>query len=117
MERGESDEDAIARELREEAGLRDFSRLGCIWTRTHWFPMSAHSGQAERIYLVEAAGAEPRPELGWDELRAEWMTDIRWWTREEIDAYDGVFSPRRLKELLRELDEHGLPSEPVDVGV
>ena len=74
-------------------------------------------GQAERIYLAEAAGAEPRPELGWDELRAEWMTDVRWWTREEIDAYDGVFSPRRFKDLLRELDEHGPPAEPVDVGV
>ncbi|MGH3064150.1 MAG: NUDIX domain-containing protein [Gaiellaceae bacterium] len=117
VEDGESDEDAIARELREEAGLRDFSPHGCIWTRTHWFPMRAHSGQAERIYLAEAAGAEPRPELGWDELRAEWMTDVRWWTREEIDAYDGVFSPRRFKDLLRELDEHGPPAEPVDVGV
>jgi hypothetical protein len=45
------------------------------------------------------------------------MTDVRWWNRDEVDAYDGVYSPRRLKELLRELDEYGPPSEPVDVGV
>jgi TDG/mug DNA glycosylase family protein len=117
LEPNESDEEAIARELREEAGFADFELGPCIWTRTHWFPMRAHSGQRERIYLVRVAAEDPRPELSWDELRAEWMTDIRWWTRDEIDAYDGVLSPRRLRELLRELDEHGPPSEPMDVGV
>jgi double-stranded uracil-DNA glycosylase len=117
VEDSESDEATMARELREEAGIREF-RLGpCIWTRTHWFPMGAHSGQRERIYLVEVAGDEPQPELGWDELRSEWMTAIRWWTRDEVAAHDGILSPRRLKSLLRELNEHGAPAEPVDVGV
>jgi TDG/mug DNA glycosylase family protein len=117
VESAESHEEAIGRELREEAGIREFELGPCIWTRTHWFPMRAHSGQRERIYLVGVAGDEPRPELGWDELRSEWLTDIRWWTRREIDEYDGLLSPRRLRELLRELDEHGPPPEPVDVGV
>jgi double-stranded uracil-DNA glycosylase len=117
VEDSESDEATMARELREEAGIREF-RLGpCIWTRTHWFPMGAHSGQRERIYLVEVAGDEPQPELGWDELRSEWMTAIRWWTRDEVAAHDGILSPRRLKSLQRELNEHGAPAEPVDVGV
>jgi double-stranded uracil-DNA glycosylase len=117
IERTESDEDAIRRELREEAGIVAFELGPCIWTRTHWFPMRAHGGQSERIYLVKAAGDEPRPELDWATLRAEWMTDIRWWTPAEIGAYDGFFAPRRLREPLRELDEHGAPSNPVDVGV
>jgi TDG/mug DNA glycosylase family protein len=117
VEPAESDADAIARELREEAGIMEFELGPCIWTRTHWFPMQRHAGQSERIYLVDAAGEEPRPELDWDELRREWMTDIRWWTGEEIDEYGGVLSPRRLRELLRELDEHGPPEEPIDVGV
>jgi double-stranded uracil-DNA glycosylase len=117
VEDSESDEAAIARELREEAGIRDFTLGPCIWTRTHWFPMRRHSGQCERIYLVDVAGAEPQPELSWDELRSEWLTAIRWWTRTEIAAHNGVLSPRRLKSLLRELDEHGPPVTPVDVGV
>jgi hypothetical protein len=45
------------------------------------------------------------------------MTGIRWWTREEIEAHDGLLSPRRLKELLRDLDRLGPPDQPVDVGV
>jgi TDG/mug DNA glycosylase family protein len=117
VEPAESDKEAIARELREEAGITEFELGPCIWTRTHWFPMRAHSGQSERVYLVEAGGDEPRPELDWEELRREWVTDIRWWTRSEIDEYDGILSPRRLRQLLRELDEGGPPAEPVDVGV
>jgi hypothetical protein len=78
--------------------------------------MREHSGQRERIHLVRAPGEPPAPELSWDELRSEWMTDIRWWTRDEIEAHDGLLSPRRLKELLRHLGQ-GVPDEPVDVGV
>jgi double-stranded uracil-DNA glycosylase len=117
VESAESHEEAIERELREEAGIREFELGECIWTRTHWFPMRGHSGQRERIYLVDVPGDEPRPELDWNELRAEWLTDIRWWTREEIEAYDGLLAPRRLRDLLRELDQHGPPAEPIDVGV
>ena len=117
VEPSETHEEAIARELAEEAGFHELELGPCIWTRTHWFPMRTHSGQRERIYLVHASGGEPRPELSWEALRAEWMTAIRWWTRAELDAYDGVLSPRRLRELLRELDEHGPPGEAVDVGV
>jgi TDG/mug DNA glycosylase family protein len=117
LEPGETDEQAILRELREEAGFREFELGPRIWIRTHWMPMREHGGQRERIYLVRAPADDPEPELGWAELRRELMTDIRWWTRDEIDAYDGILSPRRLRELLRELDEHGPPAEPVDVGV
>jgi hypothetical protein len=74
-----------------------------------------HSGQRERVYLARAAGEEPQPTP--EELSGPWMKEIRWWTRDEIDAYEGVLSPRRLKELLRDFDEHGPPAEPVDVGV
>ncbi|HEU6445499.1 MAG TPA: NUDIX domain-containing protein [Gaiellaceae bacterium] len=117
VETGETDEEALARELAEEAGFHGLELGPCIWTRTHWFPMRSHSGQSERIYLVRAPGDEPQPELSWGELRTEWMTAIRWWTRAELYAYDGLLSPRRLRELLRELDEHGPPAEPVDVGI
>jgi TDG/mug DNA glycosylase family protein len=123
VEPGETDEQAIARELAEEAGIREYELGPCIWTRDHWFRFpSSHvserfGGQRERIYVVRAPAVEPRPELSWDVLRTEAMTDIRWWSVDEIAAADEVFAPRRLPELLRELVERGPPAEPVDVGV
>jgi double-stranded uracil-DNA glycosylase len=115
IEPGEGDEEAILRELREEAGQHRFELGPCIWTRTHWFDEFDVAGQRERIYLVHTSAEDPRPAR--DELTGPWMKEIRWWTRAEIEAYDGLFSPRRLRELLRAFDEHGPPPEPVDVGV
>jgi double-stranded uracil-DNA glycosylase len=116
LEGGESDEEAIARELREEAGLHDVELGPCVWVRTHWFQFNRYAGQRERVYLVEAESFEPAPELSWEVLRSENMYEIRWWSRTEIESYDGLFAPRRLKHLLLQLDE-GLPDEPLDAGV
>src|SRR5215210_838326 len=113
VEPGEAYEEAVKRELREEVAF-NFELGPCIWTRTHWWPEGDYSGQRERIYLARAAGEEPRPSP--EELSGPWMKEIRWWTREEIEAYDGVLGPRRLNQLLRDLDA-GIPTEPIDVGV
>jgi 8-oxo-dGTP diphosphatase len=119
IEAGESDESALRRELVEEAGLHEFELGPLVWMRTHVVPMGAGAwdGQTERYYLVRTPSFEPVPRLSWDELRAEAMTAIRWWDRDELEAADVVFAPRRLPALLRELILHGPPAEPVDVGV
>jgi TDG/mug DNA glycosylase family protein len=118
VEPGESDEDVLARELAEECGIREYELGPLVWTRTHHFPgMRAHGGQDERLYLVRSAAREPAPELSREQLRAEGVTDVRWWTLDELEASDERFAPRRLPELLRELVEHGPPTESVDVGV
>jgi ADP-ribose pyrophosphatase YjhB (NUDIX family) len=119
IETGEGDEDALRRELSEEAGLEVFELGPPLWTRTHRVPMGGGrwDGQIERYYLVRVAAFEPTPRLSWDELRREGMTAVRWWTLEELEAAETVFSPRRLPLLVRELVLHGPPAEPIDVGV
>jgi len=116
---GETDEDAIRRELLEEAGLEGFELGPALWTRTHHVPLSGGrwDGQTERIYLVRVPPFEPSPVLTWDELRDEGVTGIRWWTPDELEAADELFSPRRLPLLLRELLREGPPPRPVDVGL
>lgn len=118
IESGESDEQALARELAEECGLRGFELGPCVWTREHWFAEeSGWGGQAERHYLLRVPSFEPRPEWTAQELLAEKIVGQRWWTPEELLASGETFAPRRLPELLRDLLQAGLPPEPIDVGV
>ena len=119
VEDAETDEEAIRRELLEEAGLVGFELGPLVWTRTVHAPLDGGrwDGQTERFYLVHTASFEPAPSLTWEELRAEGMTAVRWWLLDELEATDAIFAPRRLPLLLRELILHGPPAEPIDVGV
>lgn len=118
-EEGESDEQAVRRELYEEAGLAAFVVGPLVWTRTVIQPLEGGrwDGQTERYYLVRTPAFEPLPGLSWHELRREGMDAVRWWTLEELEAAEALFSPRRLPLLLRELVLHGPPAEPLDVGL
>jgi ADP-ribose pyrophosphatase YjhB (NUDIX family) len=118
VEPGETHEDAIRRELAEEAGLEDVELGSAVWTRTHVFELGIQwDGQAELYFLVRTPAFEPRPQHSWEQLNAEFVTAIRWWTIEEIEQSEELFAPRLLAELLRELLRDGPPAEPIDVGV
>ncbi len=71
IEKGETDEHALQRELLEEAGLETFDLGPQIWRRTHLFerPILAFDGQQERYYLVRTPASEPRPSWRADRRR------------------------------------------------
>jgi double-stranded uracil-DNA glycosylase len=115
VEPGESDEEAVTRELAEELGLDEYELGPFLWRRTHWFTdMSGWAGQAERVYLVRAEAFEPAPRM---DLRDEGVGALRWWTLDELERAEEIFAPRRLPTLVSELLADGPPAEPADVGV
>jgi 8-oxo-dGTP diphosphatase len=116
---GESDEEALRRELAEETGLRD-PRIGpLVWTREHIFenPLGVHDGQRERYYVVRTEPFELRPQLTPEQLLSEYVTGVRWWTIDEVVASSETFAPRDLGHQLRLLTKGELPDQPVAVGV
>jgi G:T/U-mismatch repair DNA glycosylase/ADP-ribose pyrophosphatase YjhB (NUDIX family) len=119
VEAGEPDEPALRRELAEECGLHTF-RLGPqLWFRTHWriSERRRYSGQTDRFFLVRAPAFEPSPELSAEQLRAEGVDGMRWWTPAELAASSELFAPRRLPALVAGLLRDGPPDTAVDVGV
>jgi 8-oxo-dGTP pyrophosphatase MutT (NUDIX family) len=119
VEEDETDVECMHRELLEETGLESFVLGPHVWSRTAHMPLGdgRWDGEVERVYLVRTQAFEPAPAQPWEALRADGMTDIRWWTLPELEAAETRFAPRRLPQLLRELILHGPPAEPVDVGL
>ncbi len=117
LEPGESDHDALHRELAEEVGLVDAEIGPHIWDRVHIIPFidGRYDGQRERIYLVRTPTFEPRPHLSWHDLNAEYVFDVRWWRLDELHA--GLpFVPQSLHAQLHALVHDGVPATPIDVG-
>jgi hypothetical protein len=75
--------------------------------------MSEWDGQVDHIHLVRVAHFTPVPRLTPDQLLAENVHEIRWWTPEELRASAATFSPRALPALLENLLSGAIPDEPV----
>ncbi len=118
LDEGETVEIGLRRELHEELGLLDFEVGPHIWNREHVIPMNTgHDGQRDQIHLVRSARFEPVPMIGWEQMRAENVHEIRWWTVDEIASTDLLFAPRALHRLLTDLLGQGVPDQPVDTGI
>lgn len=119
IEPGESPEDAVRRELAEEAGLASVEIGPVLWTRLHIIPFIGGDwdGQREQYHLVRTAAFTPEPRLSWQQLNAEYVFELRWWTFAELEETLEVFAPARLPELVRDLVVNGPPPVPIDAGV
>jgi 8-oxo-dGTP diphosphatase len=119
VEPGETDLDALHRELAEEVGLLDAVIGPQIWHRLHIVPFlnGEFDGQRERVYLIRCPAFEARPRLSWEQMNAEFVHELRWWTVDEIAASDAHFVPNGLHALLASLLREGPPQDSIDVSV
>ena len=115
IEPGESPLQALQREMLEEIGLHVDATGPEMWTKTAHFPMGQWDGQIDHIYLLRMAHFEPRPGFSEEQLRAEHVQEVRWWSPTEIADGAVTFSPRSLPDLLTRLREQGTPDEPVSL--
>ena len=122
IDEGEDVLDALRRELAEETGLLDPVVGPLVWNRVHEFELTdtagvAWGGQRESVHLVRTPRFVPAPLFSEEELRGENLHEHRWWSVDEIAAYDGpdLFAPRDIVVHLRSVIEHGAPAVPFEI--
>ena len=123
LDPGEDHLTALHRELHEEVGIVDAEIGPHVWTREHVIPFidGMWDGQRDQFHHVPIPERfDPTPALSWDDLRAERLHELRWWSIGDIAqaTRSGTrFAPMRLAELLHDLADRGVPGTPTDTGV
>lgn len=119
---GEDVLDALRRELREETGLADPVIGAHVWNRLHEFRLvdtdgTEWHGQRESVHLVRTGRFDINPSMSTEQLRAENLHEHRWWSVDEISAYDGadVFAPRDIHVHIRAVLRDGPPDVPFEI--
>jgi 8-oxo-dGTP pyrophosphatase MutT (NUDIX family) len=118
VEAGETDEEALVREVAEETGLAvDVAALlGPVWSRDYIFRWQDQDERhLERFFLIRI-GEHTVDISGLDSDEAAIVREYRWWALPEVLSSREPFSPRRLAQLLAPLLEGRLPEEPVHIG-
>jgi 8-oxo-dGTP pyrophosphatase MutT (NUDIX family) len=102
IDEGETDEQALRRELLEEAGIDEPFELGpIVYTREATFPWAKRIYlQREQFHVVRVDAHEPKPTI---DVAAEGVTEVRWWTPAELAAPSEQLVPDELAELVRTL--------------
>jgi 8-oxo-dGTP pyrophosphatase MutT (NUDIX family) len=113
----ESSAGACARELWEEAGIRDAEVGPVIWTQhVNFFFAGYHFDQDEVIHVARCDSSTATTAQGLELFEAMAFRGSRWWTLEELLANDEPTLPPRLRELLPAIVAGDLPDPPLHIS-
>lgn len=113
---GESFEDALRREIREETGLvlDDVGRH--VWTGERAIERDGERvDTVAHVFALRVPAFDAAP-TALDEAERDSFRGLRWWSVEEIAASRETFVPRGLATLLRDLLAGPWPEEPLRIA-
>jgi 8-oxo-dGTP pyrophosphatase MutT (NUDIX family) len=106
VESGETIEQALAREAKEELGLADVGAAQFTFEREVIFEnLQGATIRQHEHFFVDRCRSHEVPAEQLVHLRNEGVVAVRWWTADELRDTDELVFPEGLVELLRTLDE------------
>jgi 8-oxo-dGTP pyrophosphatase MutT (NUDIX family) len=116
LEPGEDERTGAVRELFEESGIRlDPARLaGPVAARTAFFSfMGRPYRQDEVLFFARLTGDAARIETsGWTDIERASVTELRWWTADDLEAVTEPVYPPALAQIVRDLVDKGWDGTP-----
>jgi 8-oxo-dGTP pyrophosphatase MutT (NUDIX family) len=118
LEPGEDHRQAARRELREELGRDDIEIGPEIGWRSHTLAFNGGPWitQRERWFVAKCAPFEVTAETV-AALEPEFVTEVRWWSTDELTRSGAVTSPRNLVDLVTRVISGRLPTADTDLGL
>lgn len=115
LDRDETVEQGLRRELREELGLEGFVIGPLVWRRQHTFSWGdKRFCQSEEYYVVHVDRFEPCVS---DAAEMQVIDGFRWWALSELAQSAERLTPLSLPSIVAGYLAHGAPSEPLELEV
>jgi 8-oxo-dGTP pyrophosphatase MutT (NUDIX family) len=114
IEAGESLEEAARREVAEETGFTAIELGPLVWR--HKITVTGYTGELYRLtesFIVAHCGGGTPSRDGWDDVERRLITDMRWWSMDELRVTRDPIQPERLPELLPHVIGGALPQGAV----
>jgi 8-oxo-dGTP pyrophosphatase MutT (NUDIX family) len=115
LESGETTEQCLRRELREELGLVQFELGPLVWRRQHTFNW-AHRRicQRESYHVVRVEKFEP---CMTDEVESKVLERFQWWRAHDLSLAGEPLTPLSLADIVAGYLSNGAPTAPLETEV
>jgi 8-oxo-dGTP pyrophosphatase MutT (NUDIX family) len=115
IERGETAQEAAAREAYEETGLIDLPPGLPVWRRDHTYEYDGRAFAVREEWLLQAVKHFNPAPAQLTESEARSVLGFRWWKAQDLAESAETIFPPQLGRLLLDLLIDGPPTAPIDI--